>query len=847
MIILQIVMNNNLKYSSLCQLNGEYYNNGCYCPTNYTKNGSDTYYSCSCEKRLANKACADQCPINQGCNIPPCICSICAYPYVQDVLMQKCVTCAQINNLSHISGTTCICGSGTDGTFPDCVCKSNFINNNGQCTCQAIFQSSDNQTCVNQCNYNEIYIIISELKYCVICTNNLFPNIYKTICVNNCDNWLLSQEGTYCVQSCTNGYPNNDRQCQQCSEFSQLGYLNSFTGICTCASTSDQQYSFPNCQCLPDYIIQNFRCICPLLISVNGSQCISECPLNQFVDNETKQCSICEQNLVPNQAQTRCVSKTCESEYLSIDGNYCITSCLSQEAVPNDARKCVYCAYHISVDGMSCLSSCPLEQLSNMKQCQTCSPNTVPNLSKTTCVSLQLCSPGFLNIEQSFCVSSCSTEYGYPDENNKCLQCNDRIKLAEWGLSSCQCISGLGVTGSFPNCVCGSTFIQQESVCVCSQKISLDGSQCISECPASQVCFEMTVQCSSCPIGTYPNKDQTDCVSTTCYQSIFRHGMNLVFCYRGSQSNKIMNNFIAFQSDISFNGSLFLFANILTQVRIEGHVQNSLNMNFYSLNSLSCLKLIQSSVNMSISAICSSGLQAFGQIRIRYSQITFTVKYSKFSLAYQLRQLSEEEYTFFIEKLQISVKLIPRTQQGYFSSVDSNLLQDIYISNLMFQIDATSSQSIIGVCNQSNLTIITHSLFNYSIGSVLFTGLALNINYLTVQLIDFTFDVLSESAFGLAQTVNSCDLNNIKLVGLINSQEVVGIVKYCDTLKIYDLKFGLVTQGTVSCGFVHSVNHWNIQVLQYLFQRQPLQPAFGDDCSCADWQEQINGLCYERT
>ncbi|CAL6016449.1 VSP [Hexamita inflata] len=726
------------------------------------------------------------------------------------------------------------------------------MNIQNRCVCtQQYYQSSDNQTCVLQCNQNEIRFSYDIMNYCLLCTNDQVPNVAKTQCVNrSCVNSFLNQEGTFCVESCENGYPNANNQCQTCNSFTNISYFNQILGQCVCDSTANYWYSFPNCQCYENYVIEGSYCICTQMTAADGINCISSCPADQLSNASSRQCSTCGANLVPNSAKDQCVPRTCDPEFLNIAGTFCVPSCLSLEAVPNAARQCVSCPTKISSDKLNCIAACPPTQISNPKLCQTCTGGTVPNVNKNSCVSPSSCGSGFLNVAGTFCVSSCLAEFGYPS-GARCLLCNNQTQLGVWASSSCACSSGFGVVGVFPGCSCHLSFVQQGASCFCSQKVSSDGTKCLSSCPASQVFLEGAVQCSVCPAGTAPNQDQTDCVSATCSSAVFRNGAKFVFCFRGSHAKRVVDSFVAFASDGPFYASLFLHAKKLASVRIEGHVQKSPGMAVYSLNTMGTLKVVQSEVNVSVTAVAAAGLQTFGELSVRFSQINISARYDQFCLGHELRPVSSA-FTLFVEKVQLDLHLVSRSEDSTFGLVDSNSTLSANISHSTVSVSITgSSDSFFGVCHSAAEVHLSGVAFTFAVSSqtALFVGVAKQVASLTIDGSNFSFQVAAGNAFGLAKTVSdSCSVQNSRMGGMIAADNVSGMIENSHGgLEIRSLYFGLVARGsTSSCGLVKTaLTPWAIDNLLYVgFSQTPQQPVFGSNCGCTGSEFKADGLCY---
>ncbi|CAL6074054.1 Growth_factor receptor cysteine-rich domain superfamily [Hexamita inflata] len=835
--------------SCQCGLGTEIAFPNCKCLTGF----SPIIGGCTCGLRSSSLGCNTTCPEGQGCSTMPCSCVTCLNPQVQNVDKTMCVSCSSINPLSFYKASTsgCVCGSGTNGAFPNCVCKTEFVASAGMCICPSDkFSSSDLSTCVTECNPNEFKLISGAVRQCMLCSGNNYPSVDKTRCVgSNCqDIGYLNHEGTFCVSSCVSGYPDANRRCQLCATINILGKLQSQT--CVCDSTADPRYSFPNCQCYSNYVVQGSTCVCLFMKAADGIGCVSSCLAEQLSNSSSMQCQTCSVNLIPNSAKDQCVPRTCYSEFLNTAGTYCVVSCLSLEAVPNASRQCVFCPIKISQDQQNCIAACPPTQISNPKLCQICTYGTVPNVYKNACVSHSSCGSGFLNIAETFCVSSCLTEFGYPS-GGRCLQCNNQTQLGVWAQSSCACSSGFGVVGIFPSCYCHPSFVQQGASCSCSQKVSLDGSQCLSSCPASQVFLEGAVQCSLCPAGTAPNKDQTDCVSATCSSAVFRNGAKFVFCFRGSQTNRVVDSFIAFASDGPFYASLFLQAKKMQSLRIEGHVQNSPGMTVYSLNIMGSLKVVQSEINVSITAIAAAGLQTFGELSVIFSQINISARYDQFCLGYELRPDSSD-FTLFVERAQLNIHLVSRSEDSQFGLVDSEIAQNANITHSTVSVSmAGSSNSFFGVCHSADEVHLSSVAFTFVVSSqtALFVGVAKQVASLTIDGSNFSFQIAAGNAFGLLKTVSiSCRIYNTKMSGMITADNVSGMIENSHgELEIHTLYFGLVARGsTSSCGLVKTAQSpWVIDNLLYVgFSQNPQQPVFGSNCGCSGSEYKADGLCY---
>ncbi|CAL6069229.1 Hypothetical_protein [Hexamita inflata] len=584
--------------------------------------------------------------------------------------------------------------------------------------------------------------------------------------------------------------------------------------------------------------------------AADGVGCVSYCPADQLSNSSSMQCSTCGTNLVPNSAKDLCVPRTCYSEFLNTAGTYCVISCLSLEAITNVYRQCVFCPIKISSDQQNCIAFCPPTQISNPKLCQTCTGGFVPNVNKNACVSPTSCGSGFLNVAGTFCVSSCMAEFAYPS-GARCLLCNNQTQLGVWASSSCACSSGFGVVGVFPDCSCHQSFVQHGASCSCSLKVSSDGTQCLSSCSVYQVFLEGAIQCSPCPAGTAPKHDQTDCVSATCSSAIFRNGAKFVFCFRGSQANRVVDSFISFASDGPFYASLFLQAKKMASVRIEGHVQNSPGMSVYSMNSMGSLNVVQSEVNVSITAVLAAGLQIFGELSIRFSQINISARYDQFCIGYKLRSVLTD-FMLFVEKMQLDLHLVSRSEDSAFGLVDSDLALKANISHSTVSVSMVGrSDSFFGVCHSASEVHLFSIAFTYAVSSqtALFVGMTKQVDSLTIDGSNFSFQVAAGNAFGLAKSVSdSCKIQNTRMSGVITAENVIGMIENSyGGLEIHTLYFGLAArENTSSCGlFKIAQTQWVIDNLRYFgFSQTPQEPVFGSNCSCTGSEFKEDGLCY---
>ncbi|CAL6044837.1 Hypothetical_protein [Hexamita inflata] len=423
-----------------------------------------------------------------------------------------CAKCEYINGLSLWSVDQCKCKQYTINPFPYCQCADGFQTMAGQCICYYIMSGNN---CVTKCPLSQINLN----QVCTSCPGQ-FANIAQTACVSDCTPDFNSADLTHCVKT-----PVCDVN---------LNFMpNQVNGVCVCKNS---------------FVNENGVCTCKKYLSSNGKICAETCPNGEISVSNTIQCIICGSNQVANVAQTTCVDKTtCSPGFLNLAETFCIADCATESSGANAQNQCQLCesinalsvfkvsgcsclpratgsatscscntaagfsgpgctcSGKISSDGAVCGASCPAAEvfLAGASQCSTCGLGLVPNVDQTACVAKTACAPGFLNLAQTFCISSCLAEFAVFNTDNQCIRCIQIDKLSQFAVDRCEC----GV----PNCACGVNFTENINKCECAQILSVNQKICSDKCPSTEVLISGT-QCSICQSDFVPNVGQNICV-----------------------------------------------------------------------------------------------------------------------------------------------------------------------------------------------------------------------------------------------------------------------------------------------------------------------------------------------
>ncbi|CAL6023862.1 Cysteine-rich_membrane protein 2 [Hexamita inflata] len=369
----------------------------------------------------------------------------------------QCVLCTSLNHLSYLNISSCECGPGTSGTFPNCQCQTNYSPGDGQCTCTKNI-ATNGLECLDQCPTEQISVNTK----CQSCISGQISNEAQTECVFNkvCNPLFLNSAENACISSCSQqqAVSNEQNQCKPCSFFDPLSSWK--TTDCQCVKFTLNSY--PSCACLPNFDNQGDECVCRSgrFISFDETDCLDQCPPENIVSGN--RCSECEDHLVPNVAKSSCVDRKCEGAILNPDWSFCVAECQSGLA-PDSSNQCRLCAdinqYAVWDDQIqSC--ACGEQTVGDYRECKFCWQ-----------VSL-------------------ASDYSRASK-------------------SCRC--GSGTSGVFPNCRCLDNFEEILGSCRCGLKLTADG-RCVYKCPPGQISPSGAGLCRQCADNKIANYDQTVCV-----------------------------------------------------------------------------------------------------------------------------------------------------------------------------------------------------------------------------------------------------------------------------------------------------------------------------------------------
>ncbi|CAL6044819.1 putative [Hexamita inflata] len=525
------------------------------CPTSEVfLNSATTCTTCSSEvPNVDQTACVAKVACSPGfLNLAGTFCiADCAAESSGANAQNQCQSCESINALSVFKVSGCACLPRATGSVTSCSCNTVAGFSGPGCTCSGKI-SSDGAACGASCPAAEVFL--AGASQCSTCVSGLVPNVDQTACVAKtaCAPGFLNLAQTSCISSCAaeNAGSNPDNQCTLCST---LDPLSSFvTSACACVPGASG--SVPNCACKQGFSTAGNACTCSKKISSDWATCTDKCPTSEVFLNSATTCTTCSSE-VPNVDQTACVAKVaCSPGFLNLAGTFCIADCAAESSGANAQNQCqscesinalsvfkvsgcaclpratgsvtscscntvagfsgpgCTCSGKISSDGAACGASCPAAEvfLAGASQCSTCVSGLVPNVDQTACVAKTACAPGFLNLAQTSCISSCAAENAGSNPDNQCTLCSTLDPLSSFVTSACACVPG--ASGSVPNCACKQGFSTAGNACTCSKKISSDWATCTDKCPTSEVFLNSATTCTTCS-SEVPNVDQTACVA----------------------------------------------------------------------------------------------------------------------------------------------------------------------------------------------------------------------------------------------------------------------------------------------------------------------------------------------
>ncbi|CAL6020875.1 Conserved_hypothetical protein [Hexamita inflata] len=181
----------------------------------------------------------------------------------------------------------------------------------------------------------------------------------------------------------------------------------------------------------------------------------------------------------------------------------------------------------ISSNELVCENKCPETEvfISGAAKCSTCTGQQVPNLGQTACVDKTQCSPGYLNLLGTKCITNCNLDKAGSGPDNQCGKCNIINVLSYFNdaISSCACAPNAKGTGT--SCLCNTDSGFTNPDCTCPNKISIDGTLCSEKCIGAEVSINNAQRCTKCKQTEIPNPDHNACTDDcymflgTCYES----------------------------------------------------------------------------------------------------------------------------------------------------------------------------------------------------------------------------------------------------------------------------------------------------------------------------------------
>lgn len=283
--------------------------------------------------------------------------------------------------------------------------------------------------------------------------------------------------------NCPTGCPSTtDGSCNYCA----TGYK--FTGNQTCLATCpDKYYSDPVrkfCQicdstclrCRGPYPEECTACD-PNTVNkflLQGSICVSQCPLGFYEDTSQLSCTLCDPNL------------------------NCMACSIN---ITNSAIYCNTCKYSFYLQANNtCLPSCDNGYFANTwnhtcDKCSTACGNCTSGTSDA-CIDCNATSLFLSNSSGKYCLSTCPTNYYYQSGGN-CLNCYSTCLTCNGSTSgNCiTCIQGLFLSAGMCRYICPAAYFPKEATGRCES--------CNSNCA---FCFGPTVDnCTACISGLVLN------------------------------------------------------------------------------------------------------------------------------------------------------------------------------------------------------------------------------------------------------------------------------------------------------------------------------------------------------
>ncbi|CAL6045799.1 Conserved_hypothetical protein [Hexamita inflata] len=339
---------------------------------------------------------------------------------------------------------------------------------NGVCICQAGYQFANSKCAPNvNCPLTQIF----QGGVCSDCPQNQYATALQDACVSNCSPNYLNQAGTYCVSTCWPGTFGHDGSCKIDCPYNTLIDSASQTCVASCIFyriTMVGSSVGPFCQtdtCL-DFLFINDQyhqtvngCFstCPPGQFGYNKHCYQKCPINTLLDSNrlscVDSCSFYRITTIGSSVGAVCQSDTCQ-DFLYVNDQYhssvngcfgtcpsgtystriktCVKDCSIFDNYPNptycETPGSPTCQYYINIpnittisiccstcpdfyNGYQCVKNCELSQTIQGKVCSNCPQYQIPNANQDACMSNSSCSPKYLNLAGTYCVSTCSQFY----------------------------------------------------------------------------------------------------------------------------------------------------------------------------------------------------------------------------------------------------------------------------------------------------------------------------------------------------------------------------------------------------------------------------------------------------
>ncbi|KAL4476477.1 hypothetical protein ABPG74_010210 [Tetrahymena malaccensis] len=394
------------------------------------------------------------------------------------------------NTGGNSSGTSSGSSSGNNGSTGG----STPVNSN--CT---LYLSADMQRCGSQCPPQQIALAqVQGQSYiqCQLCpASTPYVSYDGSTCVSSCSSGqVINMKTLNCIQQaqCTNSVFTDEKNISWCvdrcpPQLQTVSVKNQpYTSCQACPSGQYIDLSSEKCVsscnildpsgkiCLPD--IKH----CIGYISADQTKCQTSCSAGQYIS----------QGLI--EGQFNCVAKCQDTQYIlqrqndkNQTLNFCVDKC-PQLQYPGDNNICTSvtnCSNFLSMDGRSCLTSCPAGQF----------PQTVPNKK------VQVCMPCFqkLSSDGKSCNASCATGELFDVQQKKCIVSSQCTGIQSNGLCLSKCQPGqiLQVDSSNnKSCI---------SINNCTNYISSDRQSCVTSCASKEGVLAINNQkvCVICPLG----------------------------------------------------------------------------------------------------------------------------------------------------------------------------------------------------------------------------------------------------------------------------------------------------------------------------------------------------------